>query len=143
MLSVDVPAIAADDLLIGRSSEFSDLLHDLGDDEDLVDVTELPDDGAGWRLMDALRSLPGVGATTASKLLARKRPRLRPIYDSVVAAVTGTTEQQWDPLRRALRENGRQLHNRLLQLRDDAGLPTAVSAIRVLDVVAWMDGKRY
>ncbi len=50
-----------------------------------------------WSLMGALHQLPGVGATKASKLFARKRPRLRPIYDSVVAEVMDTRQQHWEP----------------------------------------------
>ena len=92
-------------------------------------------------LYEDLCALPNTGPTTASKLLARKRPRLRPIYDSVVAAVTGTRDRQWEPLREGLRADGGALHHRLLRLREAAELPPEVSALRVLDVVAWMDGR--
>lgn len=118
------------------------MLVELGEDRDLVDEPETHDDEwAGWRLMRALRSLRGVGPTTASKLLARKRPRLRPIWDSVVTEVTDTVTEQWDPVRVALRQDDRALHRRLLRLQAAAGLPGDVSALRVLDVVAWMEGK--
>ncbi|MGY0235898.1 DUF6308 family protein [Longispora urticae] len=40
-----------------------------------------PADWAGWRLRAALLDLDGVGVTTATKLMARKRPRLRPMWD--------------------------------------------------------------
>jgi Family of unknown function (DUF6308) len=60
--------------------------------------------------MNELEALPGVGSTIASKLLARKRPRLRPIYDSVVATVTNTRAQLWEPLRVALRADDCDLH---------------------------------
>lgn len=43
-----------------------------------------------WQLEQALRTVPSVGRTTASKLIARKRPRLYPIYDAVVGNVLGT-----------------------------------------------------
>ncbi|MEP7738883.1 DUF6308 family protein [Nocardioides sp. 31GB23] len=82
-----------------------------------------------------------VGPTTASKLYARKRPRLRPIYDSVVARVIGT-EQIWEPLRAYLQDCP-DLHGDLISLRTDAGLPDAVSPLRIFDVVAWMEGKGY
>jgi hypothetical protein len=84
-------------------------------------------------------ALPEVGATTASKLLARKRPRLRPIYDTVVARVIGS-QQIWEPLRTLLCAQP-ELHERLHGLRQQAGLPEAVSPLRVFDVVAWMEGK--
>lgn len=89
-LSVDTPPAAARALLVERKDEFSALLVGIGPDRELADEDEpLPDDWVGWQLLGELRSLPGVGPTTASKLLARKRPWLRPIWDSVVTAVTG------------------------------------------------------
>lgn len=41
---------------------------------------------------------PTVGPTRARRSYARKRPRLRPIYETVIAQVLGT-EQLWEPLR--------------------------------------------
>ena len=142
-LSVAVAPHAADQLLVSRAQEFHELLVALGPDRDLVEVAEpLGEDWAGWRLDAALRSLPKVGPTISSKLLARKRPRLRPIYDSVVVAVTGTERRHWEPVREALRADGAALHRRLLRLRAAAGLQPQVSALRVFDVITWMDGKR-
>ena len=137
---VNVSAPAAILLLDSRSDRFSELLQELGEDRDLVEEREpWSDDWSGWLLWKELMRLPGVGATTASKLLARKRPRLRPIYDSVVAEVIGST-QLWEPLRSLLNSDPA-LHERLLRLRRDAGLFEAVSALRVFDVVTWMEGK--
>lgn len=141
-LSVEAPKTAVRALLRDRADEFSGLLVDLGPDRDLTNEDKLPGHTwAGWRIMDALRSIPGVGTTIASKLLARKRPRLRPIWDSVVAAVTDTVPAQWEPLRVALRADDLALHRRLLRLRDAAHLPAEVSALRILDVIAWREGK--
>lgn len=142
-LSVTVPPRSAHALLVDRSEEFTSLLRDLGDDRDLVDEDVIDDDYAGWKVMTALRSLNGVGPTTASKLLARKRPRLRPIWDSVVTRVTRTQRNQWEPVRAALNDDtrdGTRLHDRLVRLRDGADLDAAVSPLRVLDVIAWMEG---
>lgn len=47
---------------------------------------------------------------------------------------------QWAALHAALREDDLALHKHLLSLRDRAGLPEAVSALRVFDVLAWWDG---
>ncbi|WP_016884352.1 MULTISPECIES: DUF6308 family protein [unclassified Rhodococcus (in: high G+C Gram-positive bacteria)] len=33
------------------------------------------------------------------------------------------------------------MHHRLLSIREEAGLPDEISALRVFDVIAWMDGK--
>jgi hypothetical protein len=92
-----------------------------------------------WQLYSALRQLRGIGPTIASKLCARKRPRLVPVYDSVVARVTDAYQRQWEPLRLELQRND--LHCRLIDLRTEAGVPEHVSPLRVYDVVTWMEGK--
>lgn len=99
----------------------------------------LSSDFAGWKLFAELRKLDHVGATTASKLVARKRPHLRPVYDSVVAAVTQSTNGLWEPLRLELRKDNKAVHRRLLALKAQADLPAEVSALRVFDVIAWME----
>ncbi len=64
---------------------------EVGADRDLInDGSAFRDDWVGWTLMSELQALPDVGPVTASKLFSRKRPKLRPIYDDVVAAVTGS-----------------------------------------------------
>jgi len=141
-LSVDVPTTAVRELLRDRADEFTKLLVELGPDRDLAyEHGPLDDEWPGCRLMLELRKIRGVGRTIASKLLARKRPRLLPIWDSVVGAVTETTSEQWEPLRTALCENEHALHHWLLRLRDQLNLPKKVSALRILDVIAWLEGK--
>jgi hypothetical protein len=141
-LSVNIPPTAARDFFTDRADQLTELLVALGPDRDLVDeVDPLTDDWAGWQLMRALRAPHKMGSTKASKLLARKRPRLRPIYDSVIAKATGSKDNLWEPLRLALRANDDALHHRLLRLRTAAGLPEQISALRVFDVIAWREGK--
>ncbi|GAB3989019.1 DUF6308 family protein [Nocardioides marmoraquaticus] len=141
-LSVEVPAKAAFELLDTSSAEFSALLEELGPDRDLVnEKVAWAEDWAGSRLWMRLTQLPDIGPTTASKLFARKRPRLRPIYDTVIADVLGT-KSLWEPLRAELQRDAG-LHDRLLELRSSARVSPAVSAIRVFDVVTWMIGKGY
>ncbi|QQZ19448.1 DUF6308 family protein [Rhodococcus sp. 21391] len=41
----------------------------------------------------------------------------------------------------ALRADDGALHHRLVSIREEAGLPEEISALRVFDVIAWMDGK--
>ncbi|RBY91058.1 DUF6308 family protein [Blastococcus sp. TF02A-30] len=139
-LSVVVPPLAARELLDTRAAEFGALLRELGPDRDLVAQAEpVTEEQPASRLYRAVRRLPGVGRTIGTKLLARKRPRLVPIYDSVVARVSGIGDHHWEPLRQALQTDD--LHKHLLDLRDRAGLGPHVSALRVLDVVTWMEGK--
>ncbi|MGY1665913.1 DUF6308 family protein [Geodermatophilus sp. SYSU D00696] len=142
-LSVVVPPMAAHRLLYTEAERFNRLLGQVGPDRDFAQEAQpVHRDWPGWRLETALRELPGIGRTIASKLCARKRPRLLPIYDSVVGEVTSAQSQQWEPLREALRADDGALHRRLLALRDAAGLGATVSALRVYDVVAWMEGKK-
>jgi hypothetical protein len=138
-LSVNISASAARLLLAAEADSFNALLEELGPDRDLLQEKDgWPDEWVGWRLWQKLRALPDVGATRASKLYARKRPRLRPIYDSVVVKVIGTNNL-WEPLRAVLQEDV-DLHPRLVRLRDETQLPDEVSALRVFDVVTWMEG---
>ncbi len=141
-LSVFVPPLAARRLLEQEADVFTELLGEVGPDRDLSDEDASIDSGwPAWRLYTAVRALPGVGRTIASKLCARKRPRLIPIYDSVVGQVTAAEKLQWAPLRELLPEDGGRLQQRLLRLRAEAGLGNHISALRIYDVVTWMEGK--
>ncbi|WP_219822985.1 DUF6308 family protein [Nocardia nova] len=141
-LSVTVPPLAARALLVTEADRYSRMLEEVGPDRDLADEAEPPTPSwPAWQLEYAVRALPGLGRTTASKLLARKRPRLLPIWDTVVAAVFGTQDRHLGPVWEALRHNDNQLHHRLTAIRELAGLPQDISVLRVLDVVAWMHGK--
>ncbi|WP_079077618.1 DUF6308 family protein [Streptomyces sp. Root369] len=72
------------------------------------------------------------------KLLARKRPRLLPVYDQVVRCVLGRPKSLWLDLHAALRVDNWALHHELMALRQAADLPETVSALWVCDVVLWM-----
>ncbi len=77
----------------------------------------------------------------ASKLMARKRPRLIPVFDSIINAyVLGGTGVLWQPLHAALRRDECALQNRLVNIREGAKLPDYVSALRIFDVLCWMEG---
>ncbi len=141
-LSVDVNARAARELLVTRAARLSELLEAVGPDRDLVDEThELTPDAPLYMLEMELRSVPDIRLTKATKLMARKRPHLVPIYDTVVTRVLNTVKVHRDPIREALRADGGALHSRLLTMRAAAALPDEISALRVLDVVTWMYGK--
>ncbi|WP_220212582.1 DUF6308 family protein [Streptomyces sp. WELS2] len=141
-LSVTVPAPVALDILEGPlGARLSGLLRDIPRGMDMVDAGEhdlapgSPADRA-WRLLE---DQPDVGWVIAGKLLARKRPRLLPVYDKVVRCALGRPRPSfWLALRAALRADDRALHRRLLALREVAGVPETVSALRVCDVAVWM-----
>ena len=82
-----------------------------------------------------------VGRTTASKLMARKRADLIPIYDSVVASALGLTDANgyWETVRQLMltSRDGSPLHERLRAMADDAELSALVTPLRVFDVLVW------
>lgn len=143
LLSVPIPGRAAMQMLTLQRRRFETLLEDIGPDRDLATETSVaePDFRPAWDLWRALGALPGIGPTRVSKLMARKRPRLIPIFDSVIdETVLGGRGVLWAPMHTALRENDYALHRRLLQIRTHAGLDESISAVRVFDVLAWMEG---
>lgn len=110
-----------------------------------VDFVDLDPESDAWEAMSELyrrlRGVPGLGRTRVSKLMARKRPRLVPIIDSIVAwHAFRDSLYQWRPLQDALRANDRALQRRLVELKESAALPEAVSPLRIFDVLTWMDG---
>ncbi|MFE0385931.1 DUF6308 family protein [Streptomyces bungoensis] len=141
-LSVTVPAPVALDLLEGRlGAQLSRLLQAVPRDIDMVDAeadvlaSGSPADQA-WHL---LCTQHGVDWVIAGKLLARKRPRLLPVYDRVVRCALGRPRPSfWLALQAALRENDRALHRQSVELGQVAGVPETVSVLRVCDVAVWM-----
>lgn len=138
MLSVDIPSAAAR-ALRENSDEISRLLRDIPGDLDLVDADEalIGKGSAARALWDLLDSVHGIGWVTTNKLLARKRPRLLPVYDHVVRDVVGRPKHLWLALQTALARDDRALHQRLLAIRDDAEVGEDISPLRVFDVVCW------
>lgn len=141
-LSVSLKARAAREVLVARAARFTELLEAVGPDRDLVNEAEaLTADTPIWLLEHELRSIHDIGRTNATKLMARKRPRLVPIYDVVIGRVLNTKIVHREPIRELLRADSGALHTRLEVIRSKAGLPEEISALRVLDVISWMDGK--
>ncbi|MFE9561565.1 DUF6308 family protein [Streptomyces sp. NPDC006487] len=140
-LSVQVPPAAALALLEGPlAGELSVLLGRIPTDLEMANAEPgllepgSPADRA-WHLLEGQR---GLGWVTTNKLLARKRPRLLPVYDQVVRCAVGRPRSFWLSLQGALAADGNALHEQLLSLRDGAGVPGTVSALRTCDVVLWM-----
>lgn len=84
-----------------------------------------------------LKELDGVGRTKATKLLARKRPRVAPISDSVVENFYGLREWEYlRPLRRLLGSNS----SYVKQIKDliEPQIGNAPTVLRILDISIWM-----
>ena len=77
----------------------------------------------------------------ASKLLARKRPRLVPLYDEKIRRVAALADgtDWWLSLREALRHDceDNEVRHRVRQAMREAGVPGYVSVLRSLDVILW------
>ncbi|WP_298254693.1 DUF6308 family protein [uncultured Arthrobacter sp.] len=146
-LSVDIKGRAAIGLLETYAEEITGLLEQLPVDVDLwttdIDEFEAPGSPAN-ELWDLIRGKKygkwGIGPTRASKIMARKRPRLIPIYDSVVRPLMGLTNSaaQWTTWHAALKDTG--LPERLEAIRQAAEAPEHISTLRVMDIVLWMHG---
>lgn len=146
LLSVDVPGQAALRILGDHDpayrDDLSDRLRALPTDVALVDAAD-EHLAVAEELWSLLRSNRGVGRTKTSKLMARKRPHLLPVINSVVADAVGYDGRNFNfyrGLRAALRADDRRLHDHLLEVRAEAGIGDGISAIRVFDVLVWMWG---
>ena len=154
LLSVEVKGPAVIGLLETHAADITRLLEQIPADLDMAAVR--PEDYAGmygkdsaaWRLWEVIRGYKGgqwrMGPTKTSKLLARKRRRLIPIWDSVVARSAGLNSSltYWEEWHRLLTADDGALAGRLERIRAAADLSVEVSALRVMDVVLWMDGKQ-
>ena len=141
LLSVRIPGRAVLALLDGQAGELNALLSPIPAGLDLWEAPEeaVAPDSPADRLFRRLDSLPGIGWVTAGKLLARKRPRLIPVYDRVVKAALNRNDgdEWWRPLRKLLHENT-ELVATLESLRHQVALDDRVSLLRILDVCIWM-----
>ncbi|MFD4652883.1 DUF6308 family protein [Streptomyces sp. NPDC056721] len=140
-LSVTVPATTALELLEGElGGQLSELLRQVPNGRDMVEVdaSDLAPGSAADAAWHLLRSRRGIGWVTAGKLLARKRPRLIPVYDQVVKCVVGSPRSFWLDLHAAVLADGCALHEELVALRRSAEVPETVSVLRVCDVALWM-----
>jgi len=144
LLSVDVPGTAALRILGSRAENLGGLLERIPSDRELRDAadSEIGEASPAEELWRAVRE-SGVGPVTTSKLLARKRPKLLPVIDTVVKEILGHPAKAnfWLTLRAQLNVDGGRLHDHLLAVREEAGV-RHISVIRCFDVVVWMTGKR-
>ncbi len=141
MLSVDVPAAAALRILDPCQRYLNDALAALPHDLDLVNANDEHIE-RGERLWKSIRAA-GVGPVTTSKLLARKRPRLLPVIDSLVKDVLNHPRRGdfYRTLRHYLAVDEQALHHHLEDVRDRAEIGSDISVIRCFDVIVWLTGR--
>lgn len=141
MLGVNMPAHASLRILGEDAQKVSQLLGQIPDDIDLADApANLIDHGSfAWRLWDLIDGYRDVGATLTSKLMARKRPRLIPVQDSVVSAALGVRRRDdfWKGIRAMIRADDGAVRKKLRDARDAATIGDDISELRVFDVVVW------
>jgi hypothetical protein len=142
MLSVHVPAEAAIDLLDGAlGRDIAKYLQEIPGDVELgtpAAADLVADKSAANAVWALLKKQKGISFVIAGKLLARKRPKLIPVYDRVIRCLFGEPAQVWEVLHGRLAADGEELRQELIALRDRTGVPASISALRVLDVVLWM-----
>ena len=151
LLNTPVPGHAVVHLLITQRERFSELLRAVGPDRDFIDVDpdpSGPDMAPVYELYEALEALPKIGPTIASKLVARKRPRLFPIIDAELRQTVFQETRKDGYVGRALLHadfsaQERTMWQRLESYRCAAALPAEVTTLRVFDVLAWMEAKAY
>jgi hypothetical protein len=100
-----------------------------------VDVDELHDpDHPAQQLWSLLRV--DLDKSTASKLMARKRPHLIPVWDPVIGRELGPVKGHW----RRVHDIATDHAHTLAAIRREAGVASGVSLLRILDVTLWMRG---
>ncbi|WP_211979098.1 DUF6308 family protein [Brevibacterium sp. W7.2] len=151
-LSVNVPAKAGIAILGQDAATFTGLLDQIpnvgiGSLSEADFERHLGTESKALELWDLLRrNLPGqrrwgIGPTTTSKIMARKRPALIPIEDSVVNRVIGLGRgDSWRLWWEAFNAESDYLEERATVLRTEIGRPD-LSTLRVFDVMLWMWGK--
>jgi hypothetical protein len=146
MLSVKVPGRAAIELMESQAWLLNQALAQIPlspalEEGDVVLIDQGSTASALWHLIERI---DGIGWVTAGKLLARKRPKLIPVYDNVVkAALQPNSQAFWVPLWNELRsehpETGISVADRLREIRLHAGgAALDRPLIRVFDVAVWM-----
>lgn len=124
-------------LLGSRKQELGRMLAVLPEVTDLWDATDdtLRDIDLLW---DALTAIEGIGTASASKLLARKRPRLCPISDNTVIKAVDVPGRTWDVLRCLLADPGARTEVEFLRPAAAGG----ATLLRILDVALWVSHSR-
>lgn len=143
-LNVQIPFAVGKELLDGQlGRDISARLREIPTDAELGtgSARELIVDGGhadqAWQLLNNWNEKTGIGWVIAGKLLARKRPKLIPVYDSIVSCQFGAPKHVWLKLHDQLAKNDGELRAALAEVRATLGVDDKVSILRVLDIVLW------
>jgi Family of unknown function (DUF6308) len=134
LLDVLWTSIAVRHLLYDQATEVRELLRRIDDKTALWAPDSSSQLSVAEPLWDLLCRLPGVRDTRASKLLARKRPRLIPITDSIIVSAVGTPGQTWVTLHHCFQNGGFRKSVESLRPENTEG----ISLLRIFDVAIWM-----
>lgn len=139
-LSVQVPPRPTLWLVEDRTGQLQQVLRAIptaGDPSDREASRQLTDrNSAANRLWSLLDEQVGLGWVTVSKLLARKRPHLLPVYDQVVKGTVRPRQTGWwTTVAEAFSDPNFVLD--LTKVRQQAGAER-LSLLRTLDVIIWM-----
>lgn len=148
-LSVDIPGWVALRILEGNlGREVNSLLRQIPTDVRIgSDEAQVLLSGAAlkaWQTLCTKGSVAknsagyGIAGVTVSKLLARKRPGLIPVTDSIMRCALGRPKNLWDYHQRSFQSSGEELRRALDIARGRAGIDGRVSHLRLLDVIVWM-----
>lgn len=135
LLDVALPPPSVRSLLETNADKFSGLLANVPDEVDLWSASQ-EDLSHAEALYWALRKLRNVGRTRASKLMARKRPRLIPVVDSVIIAALNLGDDSWVALRACL--SNPEVRDSIEASRPDNAPAKSISTLRLLDAAVWM-----
>lgn len=125
-------------LILGRDQEkINEMLGGISAETELWEAGDplLGRASALWRLLD---QYGGIGPVKAGKILARKRPALIPIIDSVVREALPAPEGHlafWQALRTCLSDSELRREIDSLRPQNSGG---RITTLRLLDVVIWM-----
>lgn len=134
LLDVRWTPLAVRHLLNDQAAKVTELLRMIDDETEMWAPEGSKQLNATEPLWDLLYKLPGVRDTRASKLLARKRPRLIPITDSIIVSAVGTPGQTWATLYHCFQDN--LFRQSVESLRP--GNTERISLLRIFDVAIWM-----
>lgn len=139
LLDVHVPGRAALEILGPLSQRATELLTDIPTGTALEDADEslIADGSPADVLWHELHGLEGIGPTIVSKLMARKRPQLIPIFDSVLKeALLPSEKSYWIRMRNELHQS--EISGRLREIKSSSGVGPEIPLLRILDVCVWM-----